>query len=221
MSNSGSGNNGAYAPTPWPAPNSINHQPQSAPPYQGVAPGGVPLPQAVPAPQQQVYNPGPAVTRVNSTQDPRIIWEDGHVAIIYGKDFPANSGMGRSKTRKDIKDALNAAVDDQLVTPPGAGSAHDFVKVKLAELLARPLQLNPAMAPKPMARLPVSPREFVPVTPKIAQSGKYKGKIIPDFPHYCQLCGGAYYQGAVEAVHPTPDGKCPALSGKGVSARRR
>jgi hypothetical protein len=207
-------------PTPWPAPNIINHQPQNAPPYQGVAPGGVlggQLPQAVP----QAYVPGPAVTRVNSTQDPRIVWEDGYVAIIYAKDFPANSGMGRSKTRKDIKDALNAAVDDQLVTPPGANSAHDFVKVKLADLLARPLQLNPAMAPQLPKRLPISPREFMPVTPKIAQTGRYKGHIIPDFPHDCQLCGGKYYQGAVEAVHPTQDGKCPALSGKGVSARRR
>lgn len=213
MSNNNSG--GPHIPTPWPAPNIINHQPNQAPPYQGVAPGGTPLPAAPPA-----YNPGPPITRVNGTQDPRIIWEDGHIAIIYAKDFPANSGMGRSKTRDDLQDAIKAPVDDQLVTPAGGGSQHKFVKVKLAELLARPL-VSPAMAPKPLHRLPVSPREFMPVSPKIAQSGTYKGRIIPDFPHKCQLCGGMYYQGAVEAVHPTPDGQCPALSGKGVSARRR
>lgn len=202
------GNNGGG--NVWPSPNSINHQPQRP---QGVAPGGN-LP-SVPAPSPQ--NTG-GVTRVNGTNDPRVIWEDGHIAIIYAKDFPANSGMGRSKTRKDLKDAINAAVDDQLQTPVGGGSAQDFVKVKLAELLARPLAQR--MAPKVQARLPVSPREFLPVAPKIAQSGRYKGHIIPDFPHYCQLCNGPYYQGAVEAVHPTADGKCPALS-KGVSNARR
>lgn len=158
------------------------------------------------------------VTKTNGTGDPRVIWEDGHVAVIYAKDFPANAGMGRSKTRKDVKDAINAAIDDALVTSPGAGSAHDFVKVRLKELLARPLPSGPA--PRVQARLPIDPSQFRPVTPKIAQSGKYKGHIIPDFPHDCSACGGKFYQGMFSSVHDTPDGRCPAETKTVIRGRR-
>lgn len=171
--------------------------------------GGFVLPHqpAQPAPGPP---PGTKITVVNGTSDPRVIWEDGHVAIIYAKDFPAGTGMGRSKTRADIKDAINATVDDTLQTMPGKGSYNDFVKVWLKDLLARPLATGPAPAlPK---RLPVSPKDFVPVAPVVAKSGRYAGHIIPDFPHDCAACGGKYYQGMFHDVHDTPDGKCPAIS---------
>lgn len=155
--------------------------------------------------------PGHKITVVNGTGDPRIIWEDGHIAIIYAKDFPAGTGMGRSRTRGDIKDAINAAVDDTLQTMPGGGKLHEFIKVNLKELLQRPYAGSPQTA-KVVGRLPISPSQFVPVTPKIAQGGNYKGRIIPDFPHTCAVCNGPYYQGMFEGVHPTPDGKCPATA---------
>lgn len=202
----------------WPIPAQTNQQ--SAPPAPPAPPsqGQGSLPGFPPLKINPVTNgvlggglgpgQGPTpVTKTNSTGDPRIIWEDGFVAIIYAKDFPANAGMGRSKTRKDIADAIKATIDDQLVTAPGAGSAHDFVKVWLKELLARPLPVGPA--PKVQARLPIDPSQFKPVSPKIASGGTYKGKIIPDFPHDCHSCGGKYYQGMFSSVHDTPDGRCP------------
>jgi hypothetical protein len=155
--------------------------------------------------------PGQKVTVVNGTGDPRVIWEDGHIAIIYAKDFPAGTGMGRSRTRGDIKDAINAAVDDSLQTMPGGGKLHEFIKVNLKELLQRPYAGSPQTA-KVVGRLPISPSQFVPVAPKVAQGGSYKGRIIPDFPHTCAVCNGPYYQGMFEGIHPTPDGKCPAAA---------
>jgi hypothetical protein len=157
------------------------------------------------------------ITRVNSTGDARIIWEDGHVAIIYAKDFPAGTGMGRSKTRDDVKDAIQATVDDQLQTLPGPGSANKFIKVWLKDLLARPVATQQAVV---RPRLAISPADFKPVTPKIAQSGKFKGQVIPDFPHDCPHCGGKFYQGMFSAVHDTPDGLCPAVTGAKPPRRR-
>jgi hypothetical protein len=193
---------------PMAAPNTASDPNAPVPPSPKVGTGGLFRGlSAAPA----AYGPGQGpqnITKTNGTGDPRIIWEDGHVAIIYAKDFPANTGMGRSKTRDDLKDAINATIDDQLVTAPGAGSAHKFIKVWLKDLLARPLPAGPA--PKVVGRLPIDPAQFIPVAPKIAISGRYKGQIIPDFPHDCQACGGKFYQGMISSVHPTPDGRCPA-----------
>lgn len=195
-----SNNQNTPAPTPVPTP--------STNPWAGVKGTSIPS-----GPGQ-----GPqTITKVNGTADPRVLWEDGHVAIIYAKDFPANSGMGRSKTRKDVADAINAAIDDALVTMPGAGSAHDFIKVRLAELLARPVT---APVARVVARLPVDPSQYKPVAPRIAQSGRYKGQIIPDFPHDCIACGGKYYQGMYTSIHDTPDGECPALKKPALKLRR-
>lgn len=201
--------------TPFTPPNSASN-PGAPPgnPYHGMPTGKV---QHIGPAATAGVGPTP-ITKVNSTADPRVLWEDGLVAIIYAKDFPANSGMGRSKTRKTPAEALNAAIDDQLVTAPGAGSAHDFIKVKLADLLARPLTKPVATV---MPRLPVDPSQFKPVVPKIAQSGTYKGQIIPDFPHDCTKCGGKMYQGMYSSVHPTPDGRCPADSKPEAPKRRR
>src|SRR5687768_5505538 len=99
------------------------------------------MPQApapyIPPPAGNPIHSGGGITRVNSTGDSRVIWEDGTVAIIYAKDFPAGTGMGRSPTRKTIPDALNATIDAARQTAAGAGVANDFVKVYLKELLAR------------------------------------------------------------------------------------
>lgn len=173
-------------------------------------PGG---PAPAPAPNPHVAQ---GVT-TNSTNDPRIIWEDGHIAIIYAKDFPAGTGMGRSKTRDDLKSAINADVDDQLQTAVGPGSANKLVKVWLRDMLARP----PITTQKAVqSRLPISPDQFRPVAPVIAQGGSYKGHVIPDFPHDCVRCGGKYYQGMFSSVHPTPDGECPATKTPTSKKRR-
>lgn len=204
----------AWVSTAKTAPTPPMGVPAPAQPGQGSAPAHAPqafnpLGGIVQAPNKFGPGQGPQpVTKTNSTNDPRIIWEDGLVAIIYAKDFPAGTGMGRSKTRADLKDAINATIDDQLVTAPGKGSMHDFVKVWLKDLLARPLP-GPA-APKIQGRLPIDPKQFIPVAPVIAKSGRYAGQIIPDFPHDCTACGGKYYQGMFSGVHDTPDGRCPA-----------
>lgn len=196
---------------PFAAPNSAGGVvPQRAPnPFAGVLPNA-----SLPGPS------GPKVTTVNSTGDPRVVWEDGHIAIIYARDFPANSGMGRSKTRDDVADAIKATVDDQLQTPVGAGSMGKFVKVWLKDLLARPVVV-PGGGPKVLPRLPIDPSQFRPVNPVVAKSGSYKGQIIPDFPHDCMRCGGKMYQGMFSNVHPTPDGRCPAEDKKMEKVRRR
>lgn len=200
---SGSGTRNAQPVAPVAFPNGLGGWPPPAPAPAGTTPGA----QATPGPP-----PGTKITVVNGTADPRIVWEDGHVAIIYAKDFPAGTGMGRSKTRSDIKDAINATIDDALHTMPGKGSFGDFVKVWLKDLLARPLSTGPG--PQLPKRLPVDPKDFRPVSPVIATSGRYKGQIIPDFPHDCPTCGGKYYQGMFSSIHPTEDGECPATKPK-------
>jgi hypothetical protein len=195
---------------PFSAPNIAsdpNAQPQQG---QGVA---VPKPSYNAAGGIQP-NPGPPITVVNTTGDHRVLWEDGQVAVIYAKDYVP--GLPRSKTRDTIPAVLAAPIDPGLVTPPGPGQAYKFVKVVLKDLLANPVQLPAAPKPQMPTRLPVSPDQFRPVTPKVAQSGKFKGTVIPDFPHTCAACGGPYYQGMFDSVHPTPDGRCP----KGAPKRK-
>ncbi len=193
-------------------------------PFAGLPPIPIPgPPQTSPPPAVPrgavIQNPKlprgvPGITTVNSTGDQRVVWEDGHIAIIYAADFPANSGMGRSKTRDTVAEAIKATVDDQLQTAPGGGSLSKFCKVWLKELLARPVVV-PGGGPKVMARLPIDPSQFKPVNPVVAQSGNYKGQIIPDFPHDCPRCGGKMYQGMFSNVHSTADGRCPAEDKKG------
>lgn len=186
-------------------------QPFSAPNYIPPAPAA-----PTPVPSNTVAGTLP-FTRVNSTNDPRVLWEDGQSAIIFAGDFPANTGMGRSKTRKTLPDAIAAPIDPALVTGAGAGSKGDLIKVWLAELLQRPVGGVQGLQAPPVGRLPSSPRNLDPTPPRIAKSGSYKGMVIPDFPHTCTACGGKYYQGMFDAVHPTPDGKCP----KGGEKKRR
>lgn len=172
----------------------------------------LPGPQGVPqSPTPPAPNPSAAPVVVNSTQDSRIVWEDGNVAVIYARDFPAMTGMGRSRTRTQVGAAVAAPIEDALQTPVGAKSGGEFVKVWLKELLARPpLPAGTAGLPAMPVRLPLDPKDFRPVAPQIATGGTYKGKVIPDFPHPCVRCGGMMYQGNFSTVHPTPDGKCPA-----------
>lgn len=193
-----SSSNGGFKPMA--APNYIPPQPG-----QGVQPAPVPV-----APATQ---PSLPFTRVNSTKDPRVLWEDSKIAIIFAGDFPANTGMGRSKSRKTLPDALAAQIDTNLQTGVGAGSASDLVKVYLADLLARPVGAPVKVAPVPTGRLAHSPDVFRAPPPSIAKSGTYKGMVIPDFPHQCSACGGRMYQGMINSVHDTPDGRCPKESG--------
>lgn len=193
----------------WPVVAAQNSQDPNAP--QGAV-NTAPAPQApyiappLPGyPTQQSTPKTKGVTVVNSTSDPRVIWEDGKIAIIFARDFPANTGMGRSATRKDLKDAIMAQIDPGRTTMPGANSMNDFVKVVLGDLLARPLGGKaPSVKPKMFSGRPDP-------VPMIASGygSVPKGTIIPDahFPHKCGVCGDWYYQGTGE--HPTPDGACP------------
>lgn len=184
--------------------------PYQAGPLPGMPNQGMPSQQGTlgHAPMQQQGG----ITVVNSTGDPRIIWEDGKFAIIHARDFPANTGMGRSTTRKSIQEAIMQQVDPARQTAAGPGSINDFVKVLLSDLLARPVG-----SPK---ALPVSPHQFRggrPPPKQMIASGYGsvpKGTVIPDahFPHVCGMCGGWYYQGTGE--HSTPDGRCPSVKPK-------
>lgn len=190
-----------YNPTPWSAPNIV-------------APAPTPAQQSLPTNSTPTNNFGALpFTRTNSTTDPRVLWENGHVAVIFGGDFPAGTGMGRSKTRTSLQDVLNTQIDPVLDSPVGPKSRGDFIKVYLAELLARPAGSTKAHA-VPVPRLPTSPDQLRVSPPRIAASGTYKGSVIPDFPHTCGRCGGKYYQGMFNAMHNTPDGRCPAESKK-------
>lgn len=192
-----------YNPTPWSAPNIIAPTKPAAQPSLPSLPG-------VSAPPAN-YG-APPFTTTNSTKDLRVLWEDGQVAVIYGGDFPAGTGMGRSKTRTSLPDVLNAQIDPLLNAPVGPKSRADFVKVFLADLLARPVGSPPVAVAQP--RLLSSPDQLRATPPRIAASGTYKGSVIPDFPHTCMRCGGKYYQGMFNAVHNTADGRCPAESKK-------
>lgn len=192
--------------------------PFAAAPQPAAQPPARLFPTGLPA---QAYGPGQGpykITKVNKTNDPRVLWEDGNVAVIYAKDFPAGVGIGRTRTRSNLQDVLAAQIDDQLQTAPGKGSSFDFVKVWLKDLLAHPLP-GPTQA-KVVGRLPIDPKQFVPTVPTVAKSGRYKGAVIPDFPHDCAACGGKCYQGMFSCVHDTPDGKCPAEKPKEKKGRR-
>lgn len=209
MASGGNGGGGSFKPMA--APNYI--PPQAPQPQQATFPTFAPAPgQGVqPTAQPTVAGTLP-FTPVNSTKDPRVLWEDGQIAIIFAGDFPANTGMGRSKSRKTLPDALTQQVDPGLTTAVGAGSRADLIKVFLAELLARPVGSQGAVVQAPpVGRLPNGPTTFSP--PKIAKTGSFRGMVIPDFPHTCAACGGKMYQGMVQSVHDTADGRCPRETG--------
>lgn len=187
-------------------PQGVPVQGNAAAPYQAGPLPGAPN-QGMPT-QHTLQNVG-GITAVNSTGDPRVLWEDGKFAVIHARDFPANTGMGRSATRPTMQAAMTAAIDPGRQNAAGPGSMQDFCKVVLAELLARPLTgvkkqttgfaFKGRPDPKPMI---ASGYGTAP-----------KGTVIPDahFPHNCGVCGGWYYMGTGE--HPTPDGKCPKKGG--------
>lgn len=185
-------------------PNAPTHNPFVAPSLPGFGGAGS-APQHLPT----IPTPNGPLTIVNTTGDPRVIWEDGQNAIIFAKDFPANTGMGRSASRKDPMEALKQPIDPTRVTPVGQGSMMDFVRVWLKDLLSRPAV---AGAPKNTA-----PKGFGgrPAPAPMIASGHGsvpKGTVIPNahFPNICGVCGGWYYQGTGE--HDTPNGLCPAKS---------
>lgn len=187
------------------------NQTPPAPPAQPYVAGPLPgLPnQGMPTVPGQVghssMQPVGGITAVNTTGDPRVLWEDGKFAIIHARDFPAGTGMGRGPTRKDIQDAINTQVDPARQNAAGAGTINDFVKVLLSELLARPVGSKTIAAPPPRIGNRPPPKQMI----ASGYGSVPKGTVIPDahFPHVCGMCGGWYYQGSGE--HNTPDGRCP------------
>lgn len=207
-------------PGKWVASAQSGNPPDPYDPANAAQPAAAPITSPAPAKPgvfggtrmaMPMFGPGKGpqpITVVNSTTDPRILWEDGKVAVIYAKDFPAGTGMGRSRTRAGLVEVLSAPIDDQLQTAPGKGSAFEFVKVWLKEILARPIANNPAATV--VGRIANDPKQLVPRAPVVASSGTFKGQVIPDFPHTCAACGGKCYQGMFSNVHDTLDGRCPS-----------
>ena len=167
----------------------------------------------------------------NSTDDPRIIWEDGTWAIIEAGDHV--DGIARTKTRDTWQDALKSgSYDPALTAKPGAQSIAQgkFVKVKLADLLAHPYVAPGQPAPTPPTLAPVgkipSAKGFIPIkqtpvdapvappSPTIAKPWK----VIPEYPHVCLVCGGRYYRGLDKTIHQETEakdgGKCPGAPAK-------
>lgn len=93
---------------------------------------------------------------------------DGVWGVIVAKDFPGN--IGRSKTRDDPQDALNATWDAGLTTPVGPGSIQKYIKVRISDLTG---------APRP--KISLNPGDY---------ANKKGPKFIPDYPHKCAVCGG-------------------------------
>lgn len=186
-----------YAPVNQPNVSVTPVAPKQAPPSPFA--GGLPA-----------TNPNPSgySNWVNTTGDSRVVFDGGNCAsdevIIYAKDFPAGTGMGRSRTRPDPMDASKASIDPALMTPAGRGSANDFVKVRLSELLLRPIGAPPLNPNKHYARPPARPMV------SFGLGSVAKGAVIPNahYPHNCGVCGGWYYQGTGEH-DGTPDGRCP------------
>lgn len=191
--------------------NGAINQPNTATPTQPAPPTPPSFPSfgSLPA-----TNPNPSgySNWVNGTGDPRVVFDGGNCAtdevIIHAKDFPAGTGMGRSRTRPDPMEASKASIDPAIQTPVGKGSANDFVKVRLSELKLRPVGVVSTGTPKAFAKPPVRPMV------SFGLGNVAKGVLIPNahFPHHCGVCGGWYYQGTGE--HDTPDGGCPRGKGK-------
>lgn len=93
--------------------------------------------------------------------------DDGLWGVIVAGDLPP--GIGRSKTRDDPDDALNAAWDPGLTTPVGPGSVQKYIKIRMSDL----------GAPRP--QIVLRPGDY---------SNPKAGKFIPEYPHKCAVCGG-------------------------------
>ena len=152
----------------------------------------------------------------NSTNDDRVIWEDGQWAIIEAGD--CWDGLSRSKTRDSIGDAVAAPWDPGMTTMPGPNSvtAKKLVKVKLAELLAKPATAARGVFPTPASFKDNGPVPAAPVSPFLPKP--WKGKDIPEYPHVCRVCQGRYYQGLDKVIHEATEhsalqGACPGPSG--------
>jgi hypothetical protein len=158
----------------------------------------------------------------NSTNDPRIIWEDGTWAIIEAGD--CWDGLARSKTRDTIGDAHQATWDAGMTTMPGPQSiaAKKLVKVKFQDMLNNPPALpTPGNSLAPRKALP-TPSSFQP-PPSPAPSSPFSpkpwtGRNVPEFPQHCQFCNGWYYKGLDKTIHqstendPVLKGACPATA---------
>lgn len=110
--------------------------------------------------------------------------QDGLWSVIEAVDFPP--GIGRSRSRKTPGEALKAQWEPTLTTPVGPGSLHDFVLVRSMDI---------AMLQAQRTRIMVKARDF---------GG---GKVIPDYPHKCHVCGGRTLELFSSVEHE--GGACP------------
>lgn len=146
----------------------------------------------------------------NRTQDPRVVWEDGTIAIIEAGDYPV--GIPRSKSRKTLKEAAQQVPDAGLTTAPGAGTIanKDYVTVWLKDLLGTPV---PGTVATPTTTM--TPAAFRgAATPTKPLPPDFPGKNVPEYPHTCLVCKGKYYQGWYKTIHESTEngplaGACP------------
>lgn len=112
----------------------------------------------------------------------KVYWDDGTWAVIEAGDLPL-TGIPRSKTNDTVADAIKSnSWDPALTTLPGPKSRKHFVKIKITDIPpGTPITTANLQAANPA--IPV--RKAMPITPT-----NYKGKIIPDYPHPCHVCGG-------------------------------
>ena len=95
------------------------------------------------------------------------IWatsQDGLWSVISSSDY--KGGIGRSKTRPTPGQALKADWLMALVTPPGITAGFRFIKVRTMDLTGT-TGLRPSTY--------------------TTKKGK---RVIPPYPHRCNLCGG-------------------------------
>lgn len=151
----------------------------------------------------------------NSTNDDRVIWEDGTWAVIEAGD--CWDGLARSKTRDNPGDAIAAPWDPGMTTMPGPQSVagRKLVKVKLADVLAKPTT-TPASAAMPQVK-DWSKAPVAPVSPFLPKP--WAGRNVPEFPHVCIRCGGRYYWGLNKSIHEATEtgplqGACPGAPAK-------
>jgi len=147
----------------------------------------------------------------NSTPDERVLWEDGTWAIVEAGDYPV--GIGRTRTCDTPGDTLSATWEAGLITAPGAKSiaARKLVKVQLADLLAN-------TPPRKAVAAVAAPRDFIPAPPSPFLPKPW-GRVVPEFPHLCRVCGGRFYQGLMKTVHEATEGAGGACPGPAKMAR--
>lgn len=120
-------------------------------------------------------------------KQPPPLWDDGTYGVWEAN--AVHPYVPRSKTRKDMKDAVKVDPSEITLRPPvGPGSINDLVKVRLADFI---------------------PRGAAPV----AAPPKHKEPYEVRWPHICTVCGGRMLNLFSSSDHPDENGekggKCP------------